>query len=139
LLARSRSSSSRHEPSFGFGCTPRRSTKLIVSRKLAHGAYPVTRWVAAWRRTSPGVQDPADNLKPAKDKSTERIDGIVAIIMTLGRATLPQSPSPPTRSSSWAAGRDQGQAHLMTVTAGAVDAARSPASGIKAAYTPARG
>ena len=35
------------------------------------------------------AQDPAGNLKPAKDKSTDRIDGIVAIIMALGRAMLP--------------------------------------------------
>jgi phage terminase large subunit-like protein len=35
------------------------------------------------------AQDPADNLKPAKDKSTDRIDGIVALIMALGRAMLP--------------------------------------------------
>jgi phage terminase large subunit-like protein len=34
------------------------------------------------------VQDPAGDLKPAKDKSTERIDGIVAIIMAIGRAML---------------------------------------------------
>jgi phage terminase large subunit-like protein len=40
------------------------------------------------------AQDPAGNLKPAKDKSTERIDGIVAIIMALGRAMLPQEPAP---------------------------------------------
>jgi phage terminase large subunit-like protein len=40
------------------------------------------------------AQDPAGNLKPAKDKSTERIDGIVAIIMALGRAMLPQEPEP---------------------------------------------
>jgi phage terminase large subunit-like protein len=33
-------------------------------------------------------------LKPAKDKSTERIDGIVALIMALGRAMLPQEPEP---------------------------------------------
>ena len=32
------------------------------------------------------AQDPAGNLKPAKDKSTERIDGIVATIMAIGRA-----------------------------------------------------
>ena len=40
------------------------------------------------------AQDPAGNLKPAKDKSTERIDGIVALIMALGRAMLPQEPEP---------------------------------------------
>ena len=32
------------------------------------------------------AQDPAGNLKPAKDKCTERIDGIVALIMAIGRA-----------------------------------------------------
>ena len=52
--------------------------KLIVSKKLAHGGNPVTRWMAA---NVAVAQDPAGNLKPAKDKSTERIDGIVALIM----------------------------------------------------------
>jgi phage terminase large subunit-like protein len=65
--------------------------KLIVSRKLAHGGNPVTRWMAA---NVAVAQDPAGNLKPAKDKSTERIDGIVALIMALGRAMLPQEPTP---------------------------------------------
>ncbi len=32
--------------------------------------------------------DAAGNLKPSKKKSTERIDGIVAAIMALGRALL---------------------------------------------------
>ena len=35
-------------------------------------------------------QDPAGNLKPAKDKSTERTDGIVALIMAIGRAVVAQ-------------------------------------------------
>jgi phage terminase large subunit-like protein len=65
--------------------------KLIVSRKLAHGGNPVTRWMAS---NVAVAQDPAGNLKPAKDKSTERIDGIVALIMALGRAMLPQEPAP---------------------------------------------
>ena len=34
------------------------------------------------------AQDPAGNLKPARDKSFEKIDGIVAVIMALGRAML---------------------------------------------------
>jgi phage terminase large subunit-like protein len=65
--------------------------KLIVSRKLTHGGNPVTRWMAS---NVAVAQDPAGNLKPAKDKSTERIDGIVALIMALGRAMLPQEPRP---------------------------------------------
>ena len=77
--------------------------KLIVSKKLAHGANPVTRWMAA---NVAVAQDPAGNLKPAKDKSTERIDGIVALIMALGRAMLPRrTRCPPSCSSSEATGR----------------------------------
>lgn len=33
-------------------------------------------------------QDPAGNLKPDKSKSSERIDGIVALAMALGRAIV---------------------------------------------------
>ena len=67
--------------------------KLIVSSKLAHGGNPVTRWMAA---NVAVAQDPAGNLKPAKDKSTERIDGIVALIMAIGRAMVDrEQPQPP--------------------------------------------
>ena len=38
------------------------------------------------------LQDAAGNLKPAKDKSADRIDGVVATIMALGR--LMASPDP---------------------------------------------
>ena len=65
--------------------------KLIVSQKLAHGGNPVTRWMAA---NVAVAQDPAGNLRPAKDKSTERIDGIVALIMAIGRAMLPAEQPP---------------------------------------------
>ena len=61
--------------------------KLIVSKKLAHGGNPVTRWMAA---NVAVAQDPAGNLKPAKDKTTERIDSIVALIMAIGRAMVAQ-------------------------------------------------
>ena len=44
------------------------------------------------------AQDPAGNLKPAKDKSTERIDGIVAIIMAIGRALVAQEEPQPEYS-----------------------------------------
>jgi phage terminase large subunit-like protein len=33
-------------------------------------------------------QDPAGNIKPDKEKSIERIDGIVALVMGLDRATI---------------------------------------------------
>ena len=44
------------------------------------------------------AQDPAGNLKPAKDKSTERIDGIVAAIMAIGRAMVAQEEPQPEYS-----------------------------------------
>lgn len=57
--------------------------KLILARKLRHGGNPVLRWNA----TNAAIQkDPAENIKPVKDKSTGRIDGIVAAVMAVGRA-----------------------------------------------------
>jgi phage terminase large subunit-like protein len=44
------------------------------------------------------AQDPAGNLKPAKDESTERIDGIVALIMAIGRAMVVQEQPQPEYS-----------------------------------------
>jgi phage terminase large subunit-like protein len=56
---------------------------------------PVTRWTAA---NVTVVQDPAGNLEPAKDKSGERIDGIVTLIMAIGRAMLAQEEPQPEYS-----------------------------------------
>jgi phage terminase large subunit-like protein len=38
-------------------------------------------------------QDAAGNLKPDKAKSSDRIDGVVGLVMALGRATV--APEPP--------------------------------------------
>ena len=56
---------------------------LVLSHKLRHNGNPVLRWMAdnmVVRR------DPAGNIKPDKEKSTEKIDGIVALVMALDRA-----------------------------------------------------
>ena len=57
--------------------------KLTLENKLAHGGHPVLRWMMdnIFVRT-----DPAGNIKPDKEKSTERIDGAVAMVMALDRA-----------------------------------------------------
>lgn len=57
--------------------------KLTLEEKIAHGGQPVLRWMMdnIFIRT-----DPAGNIKPDKEKSTERIDGAVALIMALDRA-----------------------------------------------------
>jgi phage terminase large subunit-like protein len=59
---------------------------LVMSRKLHHDNNPVMRWMAS----NCAIQtDPAGNIKPTKDekKSTGKIDGIVALVMGLARAT----------------------------------------------------
>ena len=57
--------------------------KLVLEEKIAHGGHPVLRWMMdnIFIRT-----DPAGNIKPDKEKSTEKIDGAVATIMALDRA-----------------------------------------------------
>ena len=57
--------------------------KLLLGAKLAHGNNPVLRWMMS---NTTVKQDPAGNLKPDKASSTDRIDGIVASVMALGRS-----------------------------------------------------
>jgi len=57
--------------------------RLLMSKALRHGGHPVLRWMADNVAVN---QDPAGNIKPDKAKSTERIDGIVALVMAIGRA-----------------------------------------------------
>jgi phage terminase large subunit-like protein len=59
--------------------------RLVLSNELAHGGNPVLRWMADHVVVD---QDPAGNIKPNKGKSREKIDGIVASIMAIARATL---------------------------------------------------
>lgn len=58
--------------------------KLIAEKRLAHGANPVLTWMAD---NLVAREDPAGNIKPDKEKSREKIDGMVALIMGLDRAT----------------------------------------------------
>ena len=66
--------------------------ELVLKKNLRHGAHPILRWMA---RNVAAAEDPAGNKKPDKKRSREKIDGIVAGIMALGRATanLQQGPS----------------------------------------------
>lgn len=57
--------------------------KLILGRLIAHNGNPAAKWMIG-NVTVKG--DAAGNLKPDKGKSTEKIDGIVALIMGIGRA-----------------------------------------------------
>jgi len=57
--------------------------RLLLQGMLEHGGHPVLTWMADNVVT---LTDAADNIKPDKKRSRERIDGIVALIMALGRA-----------------------------------------------------
>lgn len=56
--------------------------KRIVSGTLNHGGNPVLEWMAGNVTTE---TDAAGNIKPSKKKSREKIDGVVASVMALGR------------------------------------------------------
>lgn len=56
--------------------------KLLMEGSINHGGHPVLKWMA---QNVIMRQDPAGNIKPDKEKSVEKIDGIVATIMALDR------------------------------------------------------
>lgn len=57
--------------------------RLVIAGRLAHGGNPVLTWMAD---NLVAREDPAGNIKPDKAASTEKIDGVVALIMGLDRA-----------------------------------------------------
>ena len=65
------------------GIGKKTAERIVLERKLNHGGHPVLRWNMdnAFVRT-----DPAGNLKIDKEKSTEKVDGAVALVMALDRA-----------------------------------------------------
>lgn len=56
---------------------------LIAARRIEHGGHPVLRAHAAAVTVKTDLNE---NIRPVKDKTTGRIDGIVALIMALSRA-----------------------------------------------------
>ena len=63
----------------------KRLMELVLTGELAHGGNPVLRWMAS---NCMAATDPAGNIKLDKSKSREKIDGMVALAMALGRAIL---------------------------------------------------
>ncbi|MBY3257074.1 terminase large subunit [Rhizobium laguerreae] len=59
--------------------------RLVLGNGFHHGGHPVLRRHA--QVVAIEGPDAADNIKPAKNKSNERIDGIVAQVMAIGIAT----------------------------------------------------
>lgn len=55
--------------------------KLILGKQIQHDGNPVMNWMLS---NVAIMEDPAGNIKCAKNKSKEKIDGIISIIMALG-------------------------------------------------------
>lgn len=62
---------------------------LLLNHRIRHGGHPVLRWCAANAIAS---RDPAGNRKLDKSKASGRIDGVVAMVMAIGRTQLPGTP-----------------------------------------------
>ena len=59
--------------------------RLVLECALRHGGHPVLRWMAANTKV---IRDSNDNIRPDKKASRKRIDGIVGLVMALGRALV---------------------------------------------------
>lgn len=59
----------------------------LLNGRVRHGGHPVLRMCAA---NAVAVRDPAGNRKLDKSKATGRIDGLVALVMAMGRAVVAQ-------------------------------------------------
>ena len=59
--------------------------QLVMEKKIRHARHPVLDWNMGNVIID---QDAAGNIKPNKQKSTEKIDGAVALVMGLARATI---------------------------------------------------
>ncbi len=64
--------------------------RLVLSKGIAHGGNPVLTWCVS---NCVVTQDAGGNIKPNKRKSTEKIDGVVSLIMALPRAGVAEQKS----------------------------------------------
>jgi phage terminase large subunit-like protein len=83
----------------GYGSLSGPSKQLenfVVSGKLLHGGHPVLSWQAS--NVAIQQDSAAGNIKPSKAKSTERIDGVVSLVMAIG---LWQTATAPPPEQNW--------------------------------------
>lgn len=63
------------------GAPTKELERLVLGHGIDHSNHPVLMWMAS---NAAVAEDPAGNIKPAKDRAVEKIDGIVAMIMGIG-------------------------------------------------------
>ena len=72
--------------------------QLVMSKKIRHNGHPILRWNVG----NVAIKtDENENIRPVKNKSTERIDGLVALVNAMARAMLYE---PQTDVSKYASG-----------------------------------
>jgi phage terminase large subunit-like protein len=64
--------------------------ELVLEQRLMHNEDPVLRWMVS---NAVVVKDGNENIKIVKDKCADRVDGVVAACMSIGRLLL--EPPPP--------------------------------------------
>jgi phage terminase large subunit-like protein len=69
--------------------------RKLTARQIHHGAHPILLWMADNLVVR---KDPAGNMKPDKDQSQDKIDGISASVMAIdrwerNRTTVPEPPN----------------------------------------------
>lgn len=65
--------------------------RMALEEKINHGGNPVLAWMINNTQT---VEDPAGNIKPAKNKSKGKIDGVIALIESIGEQITKQNDKP---------------------------------------------
>jgi phage terminase large subunit-like protein len=74
--------------------TPSKELERLMSEgKIQHGCDPVIRWMFG---NVVLKTDPSGNIKPDKDKSGDKIDGIISLIMSIGQTMTDQTKTPNT-------------------------------------------
>lgn len=76
----------------------KRLMELVLTSQLAHGGNPILRWMA---KNVAAFVDPSGFIKPDKARSIEKIDGVVALIMALGRGMVVSTDVGPTDAASY--------------------------------------
>lgn len=64
--------------------------ELVLESRLRHGNDPVLRWMVS---NAAILQDGNENIKIVKDKSGDRVDGVVAAVMAIGRLLINPEPA----------------------------------------------
>ncbi len=75
----------------GLSAATKELERLVLAQAVGHGGHPVLRWMVD---NVTVVRDAADNLKPDKRRSRNKIDGVVATVMALDRAMRREGQGP---------------------------------------------